>query len=646
MNQEKQSTEEEEIFDEQEESGQTPLAVAPGNYFSRNRRVLISCAVIFIVAMGCRWLSWQDNRFEARKVQTAVTEGYKHTGRLLQQGGVSAFFSRDSPLSDPNHLGHPPGYSILVATVFNLFGESDASLQIIQILADASAAVVIFLMAFALLNSTIGAIAGLAVALAPQFTYNSVLLLPDSLSVLPILLAVYFLTRAYKRPRLVTFVITGALIGLSCWLRANALLLAPFMAAAIPLLFERGRRMRYALALVGGAVLIIAPLTIRNFIVYDHFIPVSLGAGQTLLEGISDYDEEKSLGIPNTDMGLMKWEAQFYNRPDYYGTLFNPDGVKRERLRLAQGFNVIRSHPFWFFGVMARRAGAMLRLERVRLISADPPVTHPIATTNETPPAWVNSPQELLASGIVESKSVEASLSPDGQMLNIKGDESKNQFVSAAIPISEKTDYVLKLPVRIEQGRVLVKVEGVGNDHQYASAIVEIQDWKAAAEQPLQTIELPFVSSSNGQARIVVDNAGAKGVTPILQIGQAQLYTLGPASFTWTRTPRAVLRLIQKLFVTAAMLPLAIFGLIMLILARERRSTIIILLVVPAYYLCIQSALHTEYRYVLAIHYFLFILVAVALYRAGSYLWRGLLKIPFFQRLRIPNKTESPEYAK
>jgi hypothetical protein len=592
--------------------------------------------------MGCRLLSWQDNRFEARKVQTAVTEGYKHTGRLLQAGGLASFFSRNSPLSDPNHLGHPPGYSILMAAVFNLFGESDACLQLIQILADAIAAIVVFLIALSLFNTTIAAIAGLLIALAPQFTYNSVLLLPDSLAVLPILLAVYFLARALKRPRLVNFVITGAFLGLSCWLRANALLLAPFMAAAIPLLFERGRRMRYALALVGGAVLVVAPLTIRNAIVYDHFIPVSLGAGQTLLEGISDYDEDQSLGIPNTDMGLMKWEAEFYNRPDYYGTLFNPDGVKRERLRLAQGFTVIRSHPFWFFGVMARRAGAMLRLERVRLVSSDPPVTHSLGATNETPPAWTNSPQEFLASGIVESKSVEATLAPDGQLLHIKGDESKNQLISAPISIGEKTDYVLKLPIRIEQGRVMISVEGVGHDHQYASAIVEIQDWKTVAEQPLQTIELPFVSGSEGQARIVVANAGAKGLTPILQIGQAQLYALGPASFTWTRIPRAVLRLVQKLFVTALMLPLAVFGLILLIRTR-RRSAIIILLVVPAYYLCIQSALHTEYRYVLAIHYCLFVLVAVALSHAGSYLWRGLSKIPYFQRRTNPPRLQSSE---
>ncbi|HKR00855.1 MAG TPA: hypothetical protein VJT09_09280, partial [Pyrinomonadaceae bacterium] len=60
---------------------------------------------------------------------------------------------------------------------------------------------------------------------------------------------------------------------------------------------------------------------------------------------------------------------------------------------------------------------------------------------------------------------------------------------------------------------------------------------------------------------------------------------------------------------------------------------ILLLLVVPAYYLAVQSALHTEYRYVLAIHYFLFILVAVALHAAGSYLCRGVSGTGLFRRL-------------
>jgi Dolichyl-phosphate-mannose-protein mannosyltransferase len=590
----------------------------PQSQTSRKRIILI-CSVIFLVGAGCRLLSWHDNRFEARKVQSAVTEGYKDTGRILQQGGIATFFSANSPLRDANHLGHPPGYSILIAILFKAFGESDAALQITQILADAAAAVVIFLIALALLNLSIATIAGLLIALAPQFTYNSVMLLPDSLAVLPILLAVYFLIKAYSRPRLLTFIIAGALVGLSCWLRANALLLAPFMAAAIPLLFARGKRLRPALAFLGGSLLVILPLTIRNYIVYDHFIPVSLGAVPPLLEGISDYDDDKSLGIPNTDKGLTKWESEIYNRPDYSEMLFNPDGVKRERMRLAQGFAVIRSHSFWFFGVMVRRAGSMLRLERVRLISADPPVTHSLALPDTATPVWSNSPQDLFANGVVESKAIKISPALDGQMVNVESDESKNLLTSAPISIGEQTDYVLRLPVRIERGRIMVSIKGANNNHEYASTIVEEQNWKSAAEQPLNVIEIPFVSASAAQAQIVLTNAGAKGVIPIFQIGQAQLFSLGAASFTWTRAVRAPLRLIQKLFITAVMLPLVIIGLVLLIRARQW-SALVLLLVVPAYYLSVQSALHTEYRYVLAVHYFLFVLVAVALDAAGSLL--------------------------
>jgi hypothetical protein len=597
------------------------------------KQVVITCVLIFFVALGCRLLSWQDNRYEARKVQTQVTEGYKHTARLLEQGGVHSFFSANSPLGDPNHLGHPPGYSILIAVVFRLFGESDSALQIIQIMADAAAAVLVFFIALALLNRMVATIAALLVALAPQFTYNSTLLLPDSLAVLPILLAVYFLIQAIRRPRLITFIIIGALIGLSCWLRANALLLAPFMAAIIVILFERGKRVRYALALVAGTILIIAPLTIRNYIVYDYFIPVSLGAGQTMLEGIADYDASGSYGIPGTDMGIMNWEAEIYQRPDYYGTLFNPDGVKRERERLSRGFSVIRSHPFWFFGVMARRGAGMLRLERVRLISAEPPVTHSLAIANEMLPAWSSSPADLFATGKVTSTQAEVSLSPDGQAIDIKGDESKydNQFVSSAITIEKQTDYLLRLPIRIEQGRVFVSIVGAKSNSQYASAIIEPQDWKTSLEQSWNVIEIPFVSVSGDQVQIVFANGGTKDARPVVQVGQPQLYALGPASFMWTRIPRALVRLVQKLFVTAVMLPLAILGLLILIFARQRNA-IVLLLNVPVYYLCIQSALHTEYRYVLVIHYFLFVLVAVALYRAGSYLWHWLQKIQLLRR--------------
>ena len=73
------------------------------------------------------------------------------------------------------------------------------------------------------------------------------------------------------------------------------------------------------------------------------------------------------------------------------------------------------------------------------------------------------------------------------------------------------------------------------------------------------------------------------------------------------------LRLAQKLFITAIFLPLFLIGAGILIY-RHQFQTLAILLVVPCYYFCAQSALHTEYRYVLVLHYFLFILAAVTIY--------------------------------
>jgi hypothetical protein len=593
---------------------------------TRRRQTVAMGLLIFAVAFGVRLLLWHDTRREVWAVQTVVAEDYRRVARILREGGLNAFLSRESPLSDPNNLGHPPGYSILLALLFSALNESDALVQFFQIACDAAAAVLIFFIVAGLLSRSAAFVTGLLVALSPQFAWNSVLMLPDSLSVLPVLLAVYFLSSAYRRPHLLKMVAAGALIGVSCWLRANAMLLAPFMTLAVPFLFKRGMRLRYCAALLGGTILIVAPLTLRNALVYGHFIPVSLGAGQTLLEGISDYDSEKRFGIPDTDIGIMKWEAEMYNRPDYYGTLFNPDGVKRERMRLAHGLKVIGSHPIWFAGVMARRGASMLKLERVRLISKEPPVTYSLELTQDAAPVWSNTPGDLLATGTIvfTQEAASVGLMTDEAALYLTGDDSKygDQLISAPITIKGNTDYLITIPVRTKQGRMFIKVESAQRGSLYADAIVETIEGKTSDEQPVKIIQLPFVSGSSAdQIRIHFANGASKPAPPSIEIGPVRLYELGPASYVWTRYPRLILRGIQKLFLTAVMLPLAIIGILLLLRAGKSRA-LIILLVVPAYFLCVQSATHTEYRYVLAVHYFLFSMSAVSLVWLGGASWQ------------------------
>jgi len=420
------------------------------------QRRLIIGILIFLTGFGAGLVVWANKHSEAVQVQTRVAENYKHLARPLVDNGFTSFFDSSSGTSNPDLLGHPPGYSILLAIIYRVAGESDVAVQLFQLFCHSLCAVLIFLIAIELLPLSVGAIAGFMAALAPQFSWNSILLLPDTLAALPLLLAVYLITRTLKKPSWAMMLWAGVCIGLSCWLRANGLLLVPFLAVVVLLGFSREVRVRIALALIAGSILAIAPLTIRNAVVFGHFIPVSLGAGQTLLEGIADYDQEGRFGLPNTDMGLIEQEAAAHNRPDYATTLFGPDAIKRDRERLARGLAVIRANPFWFLSVMVRRAANMWRLERV-----------------------------------------------------------------------------------------------------------------------------PLVSIQN------------------MQPGLAHYFYFG-------------LRVLQRLFITAVILPLVLIGLIILI--RRRQFQVLgILLAVPAYYFCVQSVLHTEYRYVLTLHYFLFVIAAVAI---------------------------------
>ena len=440
----------------------TPAAV---NRLATRCQVLI-VTLIFFTALGVRLLNWLSYHDEALAVQTSVALNYKHQATLIRANGVASLYDASSSTNNPDLMGHPPGYPILLSVIYSVGGRSDTATQFLQIILDSLSVVVIVLIAFEFFPAAIGLIAGLMAAFAPQLSWNSLTLLPDSVATLPLLVAVLIITRNRQPPnlrdlfKLLPILIAGALIGVSVWLRANALLLAPFLALLLLFICKRGARLRPALTLICGALLIISPLTIRNAIVFGKFIPVSLGAGQTLVEGIADYNTDGSLGLPQTDVELIRGEAEISKRPDYANSLFTPDGTERDRARLARGFAVIREHPFWFAGVMIRRAASMLRLER--------------------------TPLRLAA-----------------------------------------TDF---------------------------------------------------------------------RISPLVQ---------------------SPLRIVQKLFITALFLPLTLIG-TGILFYRRQFQTLALLLAVPCYYFCTQSALHTEYRYVLVIHYFLFVLAAVATYTIAS----------------------------
>jgi len=634
----------------------------------------VICTAIFISALGVRLLYWQDKHVEivgGKFALSGVFNRYeKEARRMLDKGGI--LFPRERPASgDARMLVHPPGYSILLAAIYRLNGDPYMWLWLVQIVGDGAAALFVFLIALELINWSVALIAAMLVAISPHLAYYSLILSPDSLAVLPLLIAIYFFIRACKRPQLIAIIAAGAFIGLSCWLRANALLFAPFLAVVTLVVFSRGNRLRYSAVLLGAAMIIVSPITIRNLVVFNRFIPVSIAAGENLVVGIGDYDNERRFGMPHSDRETRMKDAEWNGRPDYAASLWTPDGIERDRVRFARGLAVIRQNPGWFLGVMLRRAGFMLRYNDssahqwplntavVPVLSAEPRFGHSlpagetepplspspavlvlngtvipksVALTDDNQPAWSSSPEEVFANGTVLSQGTAVSLALETRILQVEGDDSEygDQFESPLIPVHRDADYVLAIPVRVVTGNIALKI--TGPNRRIACALASISGAEAeaigtgsegvggdaATAQRITMIQMPFASGKNTQVRLVFSNNGTAASRPAVLAGRPQIFEIGPTPHTWTRYPRTVLRSLQRnLFTTARMLPCVILGIALLTLAR-RRSVLVIVLAVPLYYLCAQAALSTEYRYILGIHYFLFVTAAVTLHCFGA----------------------------
>jgi hypothetical protein len=617
-------------------------------------RLLIMAAVIFLAALGVRVLHWQDNHAEHLRgdLEPVIMDSqYKIEVRRMRREGGLLFPREHADKGDAQMLLHPPGYAILVATLYrgSLADELYEELRWLQIILDAVAAVILFFIGVELLPVAVAFIAGSLVALSPHFSYYALSGTPDSLAVPPVLLAVYLIVRGIKRPRLVTFAAAGALVGLSCWLRANALLLAPVLAGVVWLLSTRDKRWRCSLALVCSTIIVIAPITIRNWVVFDAFVPLSLGSGVILIQGIADYDQEGRFGMPASHREILEKDFSWHGRPEYGRKAWKPDGIARDRYRLSRGLGVIADNPAWFLGVMIRRAAFMLsyndparshwpeRSATVPVISPQPPFNHQQTIAGDAEAVWNASPAQLLGDGAKISDRAEVSISAGEQMLSVEGDGSayQDQFASSPIPVNDDTDYLLVIRSKSERGSMAARVTSEDRRVTLGSVVIKMQSLEGAQDEPpgdededdevapaaiLQqadgALRIPFASGGRSSVRLVLSNEG--DANPATQVGGVELYALGPTPYAWTRFPRAIIRTIQRnLYNTWTLLPLVLAGIALLALANRRRE-ILLLLAVPAYYLIFHSALHTEYRYILAIHFFLFLMAAVTFYVAGA----------------------------
>lgn len=259
-------------------------------------------------------------------------------------------------------LARPPGYALYLVAVYETLGRSFLAAQLVQNLLTSLCCVLLVLAAARLASWPIGVTAGALAALSPHLGYVSALVLPDALSALPLLAALLLLARAHPDGNAGwwTSALAGVLVGVGVWLRPNVVLLPPFLSLAI-LLVSRNRKrgLVHAFSLSLAAVLVVIPITIRNYVVFGEFVPVSINGGLTLWQGVADAGG-RELGARRHDTLVAEEEAIRYGRPDYLDWWAEPDGIWRDNDRYRRALEVARANPGRYARVMLGRMGEML----------------------------------------------------------------------------------------------------------------------------------------------------------------------------------------------------------------------------------------------------------------------------------------------
>src|ERR1041385_6202411 len=262
---------------------------------------------------------------------------------------------------------YPPAFPALVALIYKVTGDRSAySVQLVLWFVD-------LILSFLLVGGIAFSVSGMRAAIASGFLV--------ALSALIAMYAAYpsadvpatwfvlggnwLLILAAQRKSVLLSLAAGAALGIACWLRVNPLYLCVGWAIAL-LLFVKDAwslRLKMAAAALAGTIIVIAPIVIRNYLVFPDFTPTGGTIGVNRWEGLGETELGQQHGFIFGDQKMLEVERQRMGWPaDMPLDIQWPDGIRRDRERTRESLSFIRQHPVWYLGVMLRRMWGMLKV--------------------------------------------------------------------------------------------------------------------------------------------------------------------------------------------------------------------------------------------------------------------------------------------
>ncbi len=238
------------------------------------------------VALALRLLNAVFLPLQGDELVVSDMRGYDRAALALWQRQPLAVHTVEREIFHPlgSDTYHPPGYYYFLALTYALFGHSYLAVRVIQALAGAALVLLVYVVARNTFDESAALIAALIVATYPPLIFYGGVLLTENLSTLLLAGATASLIASGRqdRTRWRQVLAAGGLLGLAGLTRSVLLLALPIGAtwlAFSPSPPQRDARVRQAIAFCVAAVLVIAPITWRNYEIHDELVPISTNGG-------------------------------------------------------------------------------------------------------------------------------------------------------------------------------------------------------------------------------------------------------------------------------------------------------------------------------------------------------------------------------
>jgi 4-amino-4-deoxy-L-arabinose transferase-like glycosyltransferase len=252
-------------------------------------------------------------------------------------------------------VARPLGYVTFLTIISFFTGIAPVAYQIVQALITAFSAVLVYRLVKILFLkhervNTIAKTAAVLAAVWPNQARFEITILPDGPTTLIMLGFAYQLTMLAKTGERKHLIYSAIILATSILLRPDFVLFPSFFIFAAILLFGYKRAIVQVATLAAMLAVMIGLNTWKNYAISGEIVPLNLGSGTTMYEGISQFGDTLGTTYADDRVAHNKLNSK---------ELFYPNGPKNDRMLFNEAVEIIKANPGFYAKLLIKRIPLM-----------------------------------------------------------------------------------------------------------------------------------------------------------------------------------------------------------------------------------------------------------------------------------------------